>query len=164
MGDAEGLFKIRSDDITMKYMDTSKMLSIKEAESLISSLNDDYSNKKSITWAVLEKSSGNFTGYFTFWNLKHEHCRAEIGYALNKGFWGKGYMSETLKIMINFAFNGLKLHSIEANVNPANEKSIKTLENAGFKNEAYFKSNYLFNGKYSDSKIYSLLESDIFDL
>jgi ribosomal-protein-alanine N-acetyltransferase len=159
--DAKDLFKIRSDDKTMEYMDSRKMKTLLEVENFISSLLDDYNNKKGITWAIIEKSSNTFIGHFEFWNLKPQHCRAEIGYALNHEYWGKGFMTETLETMINFGFYELKLHSIEANVNPKNQRSFKLLENAGFKNEAYFKEDYLFNGIYLDSKIYSLLETDV---
>jgi ribosomal-protein-alanine N-acetyltransferase len=70
-------------------------------------------------------------------------------------------MHETLKRMAKFGFNNMKLHSIEANVNPGNEKSKRVLEKIGFKKEAYFRENYLFNGKFLDSIIYSLLEKDL---
>jgi ribosomal-protein-alanine N-acetyltransferase len=70
-------------------------------------------------------------------------------------------MSETLKILIDFGFNDLRIHSIEANVNPKNEKSVQLLEKLNFKKEAYFRENYFFNGKFVDSIIYSLLESDL---
>jgi ribosomal-protein-alanine N-acetyltransferase len=158
---AKDLFAIRSDDETMKYMDTLEMKTIKEAKAFIASVKDAYKEKQGITWAIIEKSANIFIGHFGFWKLKPEHCRAEIGYALNRKFWGKGFMSETLNAMVNFGFNELKLHSIEANVNPNNKRSIKLLEKAGFKKEAYFKEDYLFNGTYLDSEIYSLLETDI---
>ena len=70
-------------------------------------------------------------------------------------------MAESLNTLIPFGFNNLKVHSIEANVNPQNSKSIQLLEKAGFKKEAYFRVNYLFNGKFIDSVIYALLETDI---
>jgi ribosomal-protein-alanine N-acetyltransferase len=70
-------------------------------------------------------------------------------------------MYETINTIVRFGFNEMKLHSIEANVNPLNEKSKKVLEKVGFKKEAYFRENYLFNGNFLDSVIYSLLEKDL---
>lgn len=75
-------------------------------------------------------------------------------------FWGNGFMHESLIKVIDFGFNKLSLHSIEANVNPANVSSITLLEKLKFKREAYFKEDYLFNGKFLDTSIYSLLETD----
>ena len=54
----------------------------------------------------------------------------------------------------------MNLHSVEANINPANEASTKTLEHFKFEREAYFKENYYFREKFLDSAIYSLLKKD----
>jgi ribosomal-protein-alanine N-acetyltransferase len=66
-------------------------------------------------------------------------------------------MHEALEIVLDYGFGKIKLHSVEANANPENAASIKLLERNGFIREGYFKENYFFNGKFSDSAIYSLL-------
>jgi len=145
LSDAEALYLIRSNDEVMRFMDTKKMASINEAEKMILSLDESFKNGTGINWGIVEKCSNRFIGYFGFWRIVPEHCRAEIGYALDSKYWGNGYMNETLKILIKFSFVEIKLHSIEANVNPANGNSIKLLEKIGFKKEAYFRENFLFN-------------------
>ena len=70
-------------------------------------------------------------------------------------------MSETMSTIVEFGFNELNLHSIEANINPSNNPSRKLLLNSGFKKEAYFRENYFHDGKYLDSEIYSLLAKDL---
>ena len=159
--DAEDLFFIRSNDQIMEYMDTDKHSTILESDSLILQIAQSFKNKTGISWAIVEKSSNIVIGYFGFWRIMREHCRAEIGFALKPDFWGKGYMTETLNTLIEFGFNSLKLHSIEANVNPANENSKQLLEKNGFKQEAHFRENYFFNGKFIDSIIYSILEPNL---
>ncbi|MCW8803622.1 MAG: GNAT family N-acetyltransferase [Ignavibacteriaceae bacterium] len=161
IGDAKDLFLIRSNDDVMRFMDVSRFESISDAEKLINSVEESYKKQTGINWAIIEKLSNNFAGYFGFFRIIPEHCRAEIGYALKPEYWGKGYMYETLKRMVKFGFNEMNLHSIEANVNPDNDKSKKVLEKIGFKNEAYFRENYLFDNKFLDSIIYSLLEKDL---
>jgi ribosomal-protein-alanine N-acetyltransferase len=54
----------------------------------------------------------------------------------------------------------MKLHSIEAHVNPNNIASIKLLEKNGFIREAYFKEDYFYDGKFLDTAVYSLLTSE----
>jgi ribosomal-protein-alanine N-acetyltransferase len=54
----------------------------------------------------------------------------------------------------------MELHSVEANINPANIASIKILEKFNFRREAYYKENFYFDGKFVDSAIYSLLKQD----
>ncbi|MCW8818549.1 MAG: GNAT family N-acetyltransferase [Ignavibacteriaceae bacterium] len=161
LSDAKDLFLIRSNDDIMRYMDVTRFESIDDAEKLINSVEESYKKQAGINWAIIEKDSNSFAGYFGFFRIIPEHCRAEIGYALKTEYWGEGYMYETINRMVRFGFNDLKLHSIEANVNPANEKSKKVLEKIGFKMEAYFRENYLFNNKFLDSIIYSLLEKDL---
>ena len=66
-------------------------------------------------------------------------------------------MYEALCAIIEYGFNQMKLHSIEANINPDNIASQQLLEKAGFVREAYFRENYYFGGRFIDSAIYSLL-------
>ena len=159
--DAQDLFLIRSDDNVMNYMDSHKHHTIQDSEKMIEGIQESFKEKTGINWAIIEKSTNEFMGYFGFWRLINEHCRAEIGYDLKPSFWGKGFMKETLNRLIDFGFNDLTLHSIEGDVNPQNVNSIKLLEKMGFKKEAYFRENFLFNDKFIDTMIYSLLETDV---
>jgi len=156
--DANELFLLRSNDQVMRYMDTAKHQTTQESENLIFHINECFKLKTGINWATIEKSNNNFIGYFGFWRIIKDHCRAEIGFALKPECWNKGFMTESLNTLIKFGFKNLKLHSIEANVNPQNESSKHVLENAGFMKEAYFRENYLYNGRFIDSVIYGLLE------
>ena len=161
LSDAKDLLLIRSNDDVMRFMDVDRFESISDAEKLINSIEEAYKKQEGITWAIIEKHSNSFVGYFGFFRIIPEHCRAEIGYALKPEYWGKGYMYETINCVVKFGFENMKLHSVEANVNPLNERSKKVLERIGFKKEAYFRENYLFNGEFLDSIIYSLLEKDL---
>jgi len=69
-------------------------------------------------------------------------------------------MQEAFSEVVNYGFKVMKLHSIEANVNPANEASIKLLEKNNFIREAYYEENYYYNGKFLDTAIYSLLTTE----
>jgi len=159
--DAIALFKVRSNEQVMKYMDTLTHKSPSDSSILISSITTDFKNKVGLNWAIIHKSDNQLIGSFSFWRLIKQHCRAEIGYSIHPNYWGKGLMNETFKTLIEFGFNNLQLHSIEANVNPLNQQSIKLLERVGFKKEAHFRQNFFHNGKFMDSFIYCLLESDI---
>lgn len=114
-------------------------------------------NNESIIWAITQKEDSKLIGTICFWNIIKEHYRAEIGYSLLYDFQGKGIMQEAMSAVIKYGFEKMNLHSIEANVNPANESSIKLLERNDFIKEAYFKENYFYDGKFLDTAIYSLL-------
>jgi len=161
LDDAKEIFLIRSNDDVMRYMDVPRHYSVSDSEKLLQSIEESLKNENGINWAIIEKDSNAFIGYIGFIRIFSEHCRAEIGYALKPEYWGKGYMYETINRLVKFGFEEIKLHSIEANVNPMNERSKKVLERVGFKKEAYFRENYLFDNKFLDSTIYSLLEKDL---
>jgi ribosomal-protein-alanine N-acetyltransferase len=161
LSDAKDILLIRSNDDVMRFMDVPRHNSISDSEKLIQLVEESYNKEDGINWAITEKHSNSFVGYFGFFRIIPEHCRAEIGYALNPKYWGKGYMYETINCMVRFGFENMKLHSIEANVTPLTERSKKVLERIGFKKEAYFRENYLFSGEFLDSIIYSLLEKDL---
>lgn len=74
--------------------------------------------------------------------MQKAHYRAEIGYALQPAHHGKGLMQEALTAVLDYGFHTLQLHSVEANVNPANAASIKILERNGFVQEGYFREAY----------------------
>ncbi|MFA6249417.1 MAG: GNAT family protein [Mucilaginibacter sp.] len=84
--------------------------------------------------------------------MQPKHHRAEIAYRLIPAYQGKGPITEVTR----YAFNEIKLHSIEANVNQANQASITLLEKTGFVREGYFKQNFYYNGKILVSAIYSI--------
>ena len=146
--DAETLFKLRSDRDVLKYMDADAHKSISDSDRMIESILKAFEEGSGINWVIDLKETNTMIGYIGFWRLMKENVRAEIGYALEPQFWGKGYMSEAIKIVLDFGFKQLRLHSVEANINPENERSEKLLEKMGFRMEAHFRENYYFNGRF----------------
>ena len=71
---------------------------------------------------------------------------------------GKGIASEAVEIVVGFGFNEMKLHSIEAVIDPRNGASEKVLQKNGFVKEGYLKENEFFDGKFLDTVIYSRLK------
>ena len=94
---------------------------------------------------------------FHTWNLSHN--RAEVFYNMrNEAFKQKGLMKEALKKVLEYGFNDLKLHRIEALIDSQNEPSLKLLLNYGFIKEGIMREDYVINGKNEDSHCYSLLK------
>jgi len=93
---------------------------------------------------------------FHTWNKAHH--RAELFYSLNdEKQRGKGYMSEVLPIIIQFGFQHLNLHRIEALVAPKNSASVKLLLKNNFQFEGTKRQHYLLDGVFEDSDCYSLI-------
>lgn len=158
--DAKYFQNIRSDERVMEFMDSNRHLKLEDSEKFIAENLANYTQKKAISWALIEKTSKYFIGDFSFWAIDHKNSRAEVGYVLRPEYWGKGFMKEALREIFSFGFQKLNLHSLEANINPANTKSRGLLKSLGFVKEAYFRENYYYDGQYLDSEIYSLLEKN----
>jgi ribosomal-protein-alanine N-acetyltransferase len=155
--DANEVFFLRSDEQVLQFLDRDPASSVNDAIQWIRMIRQGVSNNEYIAWALSLKDEKKLIGTISFWNVKKEHYRAEIGYALHPAHQGKGLMQEAMIVVLDYGFNVMKLHSVEANVNPNNAASIKLLERNNFVREAYHKENYYYNGKFLDSAIYSLL-------
>ena len=151
------ILALRSDDRVMQFIGRPKMSSLEEARTWIEKFDTALSQSEGITWAITLKTDKKLVGTIGFWRLEKEHYRGEIGYLLNPELQGKGYMNEAFGPVLNYGFEKMKLHSIEANVYPENTASRKILEKNGFVQEGYFKENYFHDGKFTDTAVYSLL-------
>jgi len=116
----------------LKYLDREPAATIEEAALWIQKINDLEKNNNAVTWAITLKPDLTLIGTICFWNITKEHYRAEIGYALNPDHKSKGIMQEAMTAVLDYGFKIMKLHSIEANVNPNNLSSIKLLERNNF--------------------------------
>jgi ribosomal-protein-alanine N-acetyltransferase len=156
--DAAQLLRLRSDERSMKYLDRDPMQNLEEASLFIKKITDDLANVDGITWAIsLKESPTVLIGTIGFWKLFKENYRAEIGYMLMAEYFRNGLMGEAIKAVIAYGFNSMRLHTIKANINPANEASRAILESNGFIKEAFFREDYFYNGRFINSEVYGLL-------
>jgi ribosomal-protein-alanine N-acetyltransferase len=158
MTDASTLFKMRTNEEIMHFIHRERPKSIKDIEVFITSFNEGYKQGKHIAWVIsLKENPDQMIGSMGYWRTDFANYRAEIGYMLHPDYWKKGIASEALKASIDFGFEEIKLHSIQANIAPDNNASRQILLKHGFVKEASFKQDHYFNGKFLDSEIYSLL-------
>ena len=158
--DAPVYYKMRTDDIVMRYLDKDKCASLEVAESFTEKLIEERKANDNINWAICNRETDEMIGNICFCRLEKEHHRAEIGYNLLPDSHGKGIASEAMKSVLDFGFNTMNLHSVEAQVNPHNVNSIKLLKKHHFIKEGHFKENYCWNGKFLDTVVFSLLKSN----
>ena len=157
--DAAEIFFLRSDDAVMKHIGREPAATIEEAEDFISQINHGIDANEIIMWAItLLDDPGQLIGTICFWQIRKEHYRAETGFVLHPFHWRKGIMKEALRRVIQYGFDVMKLHSIDAQVNVGNLASAGVLESVGFAREAYFKEDYFFRGKFYDTAVYSRLQ------
>jgi ribosomal-protein-alanine N-acetyltransferase len=110
---------------------------------------------------IVSKETNRTIGECGFHTWKQSHNRAELFYMLRADSdKRKGYVSEALPVVLDYGFNELQLHRIEAFVASWNVPSVKLLVKSGFTKEATLREHYLHEGKYEDSDCYSLLKPE----
>jgi ribosomal-protein-alanine N-acetyltransferase len=153
------IFFLRSNEDVMKHVDRPKATSIQDAEDFLGLINKSLEFNDGITWGItLKEIPGKLIGYIGYWRMKKEHYRAEMGYMLNPAFWKKGIMKEAILAVLDFGFDSMHLHSVEANINADNAASAAVLKATGFIKEAHFKEDFFFDGTFRDTVIYSKLK------
>jgi [ribosomal protein S5]-alanine N-acetyltransferase len=84
-----------------------------------------------------------------------------FGYWLGEEYWGKGIMSEAVKLYINYIFKKFsKIKRIESDTFPWNKGSQKVLKNNGFKLEGISRKSYLKDGKIIDNYHFAKIKND----
>lgn len=82
---------------------------------------------------------------------------AYLGYYVGEQFAGRGYMTEALQLMLRYAFEDLKLHRLEANIQPGNVASLALVKRAGFVREGYSRRYLKIGGRWRDHERWAIL-------
>ncbi len=85
---------------------------------------------------------------------------AYLGYAVGKPFSGQGYMREGIHLVLRHAFQDLRLHRIEANIQPGNHASIALARGAGFTREGFSPRYLKIGGRWRDHERWAILDDD----
>jgi RimJ/RimL family protein N-acetyltransferase len=158
--DASSLFTIFSDPEVMRYWSSLPLADVEEARRLVADIHDLFSRRTLFQWGIARHTDDRIIGTCTLFHIDTGNRRAELGYALGREHWRQGYMQEALKALLDFAFTDLNMHRIEADVDPRNASSAKTLERLGFQREGYLRERWLVGGEVQDALFYGLLRRE----
>lgn len=155
--DVKEIFELRSDKEAMKYIPRPLCVTHEDALALINMMQEKIETNEGMNWAITLKNNNKLIGYIGHYSIQWENFRSEIGYMISPEYYGKGIATEAIKLLIDYGFNDMKMHSLEGVIDPANIASARVLEKNGFVKEAHFKENGFYDGSFFDSIIYSLL-------
>ena len=154
--DAEALFTVFSDTEVMRYWSTAPWTDVDRArQSIESDMQADH-----LRLAIERVDRPGLIGTCTLFAFNLPSRRAELGYALARAHWGHGYMHEALSTFVEYAFTTLSLNRLEADIDPRNDGSRRSLERLGFKKEGHLRERWIVSGEVSDSGLYGLLRAD----
>ncbi len=104
--------------------------------------------------------TNQFIGLIALNMGKPNYKTAEVWYKIHLNYWNKGYTTEALTKLLDFAFNNLELHRIEAGCEVENIASIKVLEKVGMIREGRKRKKLPIRGEWKDNYFYAILEED----
>lgn len=130
--DFDDLYAIQSDPDVMQYIGQGAR-SFDEVQESLKNIIAHHQKHGFSFCSVFEKESNQLIGQAGLQYLAYDDHQPdiEIGYRLNKQYWGKGYATELTKALIAWGFDNLTVNKLVAVINPENEKSRKVLEKAG---------------------------------
>lgn len=160
ISDSPSLFKIWSDPEVTRFMNIDCFTDENQAKDMINLLDELSQDNKTIRFSIIETDSNEIIGSCGYDSLDFENAKAVIGFDIARAFWGKGYASEAIRSLLDYAFSALKLNRIEAQLEPENVNSIKVLQKLNFTFEGTLRQYERVNGKFKDLNIYSKLITD----
>ena len=121
--------------------------------------NQSIKDETGIWWAINYKGNDELIGACGFNNLDAKNKKAELGYWLLTGHWGFGVIQEVLPYIIEYAFDHLHLHRLEAVVESLNSRSKKVMESLDFYYEGTLHESEIKNGEYIDLDYYAIINT-----
>lgn len=158
VNDVNEVLELRGNPETMKFIPRPLAKSKEDALEHIALIEEKIVNNIGINWAITLKDNPKLIGIIGHYKIQPENYRAEIGYMILPEYHGKGIVTEAIKVVVNYGFEDMQLHSIEAIIDPENRASERVLQKSGFVKEAHILENEFYDGKFLDTVIYSLLK------
>lgn len=155
--DATQLFAIHADAEFMRYWSTPPWTSIEQAHSLIERDQRAAAANDSLRLGLVLRESSQLVGTCSLFGVIAQCRRAEFGYGIARPYWRRGYQFEAASAVIALAFGELGLNRLEADVDPRNEPSARSLEKLGFVREGLLRERWIVGDEVSDSALYGLL-------
>ncbi len=127
--DIDAVYEMRRDRDVMRFI-REPVTNRAEAENWVNLISSRWADERIGFCSLIEKQTGKFAGWCGLWQLK-ETDEIEVGYAIAKEFWGKGYASESAEAFLEYGFKELNLEKIVAVARSENTASRRVMEKLG---------------------------------
>jgi [ribosomal protein S5]-alanine N-acetyltransferase len=157
--DAQVIHSYVSDEEVKRFIGWRLMRTLEETREFVEELIRREEAGTHLYASIVKKSSQTIIGTAMIFGFDKEANHAEIGYVLHKEHWSKGYGTEAVALISDFAFEILKLHKLHARVVSGNLGSARILEKNGFELEGRFRDYYFIEGNYYDGLFFGKFPS-----
>jgi ribosomal-protein-alanine N-acetyltransferase len=129
--DVDEIFKMRSDTDVMRFI-REPQTKREESFEWIRMISAKWETEKIGFCGIIEKETQTFVGWCGLWRLK-ETNEIEVGYAIQKDFWGNGFATEAAQKILEYGFEELDLERIVAVAYPENTASQNVMKRLGMR-------------------------------
>ncbi len=158
--DLPALYEIYSHPEVTRYLSWPAWTDIAQAQQMLMDADEGYRTRSALHLGIERRADHKFIGTCSLFHFHVPSRRAEIGYALGRSYWGEGYIQEALQALLHYAFQTLDLNRLEADIDPRNPASARTLERLGFQKEGHLRERWIVNDEISDTWLYGLLRRE----
>lgn len=151
------LYQIENDEAFWEVSNTQKPFSKFLLQQYLDNAQQDIYQAKQLRLLIVENETGTSVGIIDFFGFDPKHKRAGVGILVSPQFENKGYATESLQLLISYAFTHLDLHQLYANITDDNKNSISLFEKQGFKNIGIKKDWIFSNGQFKNEILYQLI-------
>lgn len=104
-----------------------------ETFGMVQEIIDQHENPSFYYWGMELTETKELIGLIDFFDFDFNETKCKVGYSIGYNWWNKGYGTEALRAVIDFAFNYIKVSEISATHNTDNPASGRIMEKAGMK-------------------------------
>jgi [ribosomal protein S5]-alanine N-acetyltransferase len=158
--DAEAIYALQSNARVLRYWDSPPWTDRARAQAFIAACRQMEEDGSGARFAIETLQKRTFIGWCSVFRWNPVYRSLGIGYCLNEHAWGKGYTTEAVRAMLQWAYETLDLNRVEAELDTRNAASARVLEKLGFEREGLRREDCVVSGEVSDSWIYGLLRRD----
>jgi len=146
---SENYYRWMNDPDVIQYMES--RFAPQSTEKIQAYVRRESENSYSVFMAIIDKASDRHIGNIKIHRIDQYHRHAEVSIVIGqKECWGKGYGTEAISLIVDFAFNTLNLHKLSANIYANNAGSVKAFKKAGFSEEGLKIKHRFYKGDYID--------------
>lgn len=158
INDLNEILELRGNPETMKFIPRPLVKTEEDALNHFKMIDEKIEKNEGINWAITVKGNPKLIGIIGHYRIQPENHRCEIGYMILPQYNGQGIVTEAIKAVLEYGFEDMNMHSIEAVIDPDNIASERVLQKNGFVKEAHILENEYYDGKFWDTVIYSILK------
>lgn len=159
--DVDAIFSLYSDPEVMRWMGFDTIHTRAQAIQLIDQFNAWRHAETGVRWAICLKHEKRLIGTCGLFRWNHSWRNCLICYDLLPEFQHSGYMSEALQPVLNYAFDPLNIHRIQAEMTSKNLASANLVRRLGFQFEGIHRQQGRWGDTFHDLQVWSLLSTDL---